>query len=202
MSAPFEIIGAPMDIWTGPVGEAFTDVDTTPAGNWILLGTSGDSNYNEDGVSISNPQTVGLIRMLGGTGPVKASRSEEDLIITVTMHDLTLEQWAVAMNGNAVVDTPAASGTPGFRTLNAYKGTEVTQYALLVRGKSPYDDENWNLQLQVPVVVVTSSPNPIFKKGDEPAGLEIEFTAIEDPNAASEALRFGSIVAQDATALA
>jgi hypothetical protein len=201
MSAPFEILTGPLNIWTGPVGEAFTDVDTTPAGNWVLLGTSGDSNYSEDGVSINNPQVVELFRMLGGTGPVKASRSEEDLMTTVTMHDLTLEQWAVAMNGNAVVDTPAASGTPGIRTLNSYKGKEVTQYALLVRGKSPYDDVNWNLQLQIPVVAVTSSPNPIFVKG-VPAGLEIEFTAIEDPNAASEALRFGSIVAQDATALA
>lgn len=201
MAAPFEIIVGPMTIWTGPVGESFTDVDTTPAGNWNKLGTSGDRNYNEDGVSINNPQTVELIRMLGGTGPIKASRSEEDLMVTITLHDITLEEWSVAMNGNTVVDTPAASGTPGIRTLDIYKGVEVTQYALLVRGKSPYDDVNWDMQLQIPVVVVTSSPNPIFKKG-EPAGLEVEFTAIEDPNAASEADRFGSIVAQDATALA
>lgn len=199
MSEPYEIIAGPMTIWTGPVGESFTDVDTTPAGNWNKLGTSGDRNYSEDGVSVNNPQTVELIRMLGGTGPIKASRTEEDLMVTVTLHDITLEEWSVAMNGNTVVDTPAASGTPGFRTLDIYKGVEVTQYALLVRGKSPYDDVNWNMQLQIPVVVVISSPNPIFKKG-EPAGLEIEFTAIEDPNAATEADRFGSIVGQDATA--
>lgn len=200
MSQPYEIIAGPMTIWTGPVGETFPDVDTTPAGNWDKLGTSGDRNYNEDGVSVNNPQTVGLIRMLGGTGPVKASRSEEDLIITVTLHDLTLEEWSIAMNANAVVDTPAASGTPGFRTMGLYKGVNVTQYALLVRGKSPYDDVNWDMQFEVPVVVVTGSPNPIWKKGDEPAGLEMEFTAIEDWDASSEDERFGRLIAQDATA--
>jgi hypothetical protein len=201
MAAPFEILVGPLTIWTGPVGETFTDVDTTPAGNWVKVGTSGDRNYNEDGVSVNNPQTVELIRMLGGTGPVKASRSEEDLIITVTLHDWTATQFALAMNGNTAVNTPAASGTPGYDTLGLYKGVEVTQYALLVRGKSPEDDVNWNMQFEVPVCVVTGSPNPIFKKGD-PAGVELAFTAIEDPDASSEDERFGRLIIQDATALA
>ena len=34
MSAPYEIMTGPLEVWLAPVGETFPDVDATPGGNW------------------------------------------------------------------------------------------------------------------------------------------------------------------------
>ena len=68
--------------------------------------------------------------------------------------------------------------------------------ALLLRGTySPYGD-GWNSQFEIPVVFQSGVPSPVFVKGVA-AGLAFEYTALEDPNAATSADRFGKIVVQD-----
>lgn len=196
---PFEIIAAPFTVWVAPVGEAFTDVDETPAGNWFKIGTSGDKNITEDGVTISHPQTLEMFRMLGSTGPVKASRTEEDLIISLMLADLTLEQYRHALNGGTVSTVAAGAGTPGYKHVPIRRGLDITERALLIRGPSPYGD-GWSLQYEVPRVIHSGEPELVFVKG-EPAALLMEFTALEDTDAVSDNLRFGRIVAQNATAL-
>src|SRR3972149_1711190 len=200
MSAkPYEIIAAPFKAYLAPVGEAFPDVDTTPAGNWVLLGTSGDKNITEDGVTVSHPQTLEMIRMLGSTGPLKAVRTEEDLLFSFVLADLTLEQYRHVLNLGSVSTVAAGSGTPGYKHLPTRRGLDVSERALLIRGPSPYGD-GWNMQYECPRAVHTGEPEVIFSKG-EAAGLLFEFMALEDPAAASDSLRFGRIVAQNATAL-
>ena len=113
----------------------------------------------------------------------------------------SLERWLsgsvyrLALDNNAVATTAAGGGTAGFKEVNLYRGLDVAQMALLVRGDVSPEGDGWKTQYQIPVVVQSGSPEPVFAKG-APAGLALEFTAIEDPNAASAAARFGKLVVQ------
>ena len=111
MPAPFEIIAAPYTVWAAPVGEAFPAIDAAPAGNWAKIGTSGDESYSEDGVTVAHSQTTETTRVAGTTGPRKAWRTAEDLMVRFTILDISLEHYKQALNGNAVTTTAAGSGT-------------------------------------------------------------------------------------------
>jgi hypothetical protein len=198
MPAPYEIvIGAPFTVWLAVVGTAFPDIGEAPAVAWVKVGTNGEKNYHEDGVKISHPQTIEMIRTLGSTGPVKAVRPDEALIIAFTLLDLTMEMYKLALNSNTVTDTAAASGVGGSRSMPILRGFDVAQRAMLVRGPSPYADSMY-LDFRIPRVVHTGEPEIVFKK-DAPAGLEMKFEAIEDPDYANG--RGGEILGQDAAAL-
>lgn len=200
-AAPFEIIAAPFTGWWAPVGEAFPAIDAAPAGNWVKIGTSGDRNYDEDGVTVAHEQTIEQVRAVGGTGPRKAFRTEEGLIVRFSLMDLTLEQYRLALNSNPVATTAAGSGTAGFKALNAYRGLDISTMALLLRGGvSPYG-ASFQSQFEIPVCFEGGSPEPAFKKG-EPAGLALEFMVLEDPSASTEAERFGRLKQQHQAALA
>ena len=56
-------------VYLAPVGESMPDIVDTPAGNWSVLGTNGDDNYDEAGITITHSQTLVKKRTLGGTGP-------------------------------------------------------------------------------------------------------------------------------------
>ncbi len=200
MSQPYEIIAAPFTLYLAPVGTAFPAIDAAPAGDWVKVGTSGALSENEDGVTVTFSETINKVRTAGSTGPVKAFRPEEDLVIGLTLLDITLEQYKLAVNGNAVTTTAAGVGTAGFKSLKLHKGAQVATMALLVRGDaSPYGD-NYKSQYQVPVCFQSGTPEVVHKKGD-PAGLALEFTALEDPGAATVDARFGSLVMEHAAAL-
>jgi len=196
---PFEIVGQPLSLFLAAIGTAFPLVDAAPANTWKLIGTSGTRSQNEDGVTVTHSQTLNKVRPGGALGPVKAFRSEEDLMFKLTLWDVTLEQYTLAMNSNTLTTTAAGVGTAGFKKLGLSRGMEVTAYALLARGVSPYGD-GMKAQYQVPRCYQSGSPAIVFKKG-VPAGIELEFTALEDPTAASEDLRFGSMVFQHQAAL-
>jgi hypothetical protein len=177
MSEPFEIIASPFNVYWAPYGEAYPDVDEAPAGNWLLIGKSGDKNISPDGITITHGQTVERFFMLGGTLPRKAARTEENVTVAFMLHDLTLEQYRLAINNNAVADTPAASGVAGFRELSLSRGPDVTVLSLLLRGPSPYDDA-MNTQFEIPAAIEGGEPEVVFAKG-QPAGLALEFSIIE-----------------------
>lgn len=201
MPEPYQIVAGPFEVYVAPVGETFPSIDTSPpSGNWTLLGTNGAEEYNEDGVTVAHEETIEDFRMLGATGAVKSNRSSESLAVRLTLHDLTLEQYAAALNFNSVTTTAAGAGTQGFREIPMYRGFTVAQRAILVRGvgQSPYGD-SYNMDFQIPRARVASSPEVVFQKG-QPAGLALEFMALIDLNAASDAERFGKIIAADTDA--
>jgi len=199
MSTPYEVVAQPFTLWVAPVGTAFPDVDTAPNGSWTKIGTSGDLNYTEDGVTITHSQSVELWRALGSTGPRKAFRGEEELRIAMVLADVSLEQYKNALNGNTVTDTPAGVGTPGYREVGLSRGLNISEYALLVRGSgSPYGD-SFAMQYEIPRAVEAGEPEVVYNK-TEPAGLSLEFVALEDVNASDASERFGRLVAQDAVA--
>jgi hypothetical protein len=190
---PYEIIAAPFTLWLAATGTAFPVVDAAPAGTWTKIGSSGALNYDEGGVSIEHSQSVSKWRPLGSAAPTKAFRTEEDLTISLVLHDLTLEQYAFALNGGSVTTVAAGSGTAGYKSLPLTQGLLVTRYALLVRGVSPYGD--FTGQYEVPIVVHAGTPSVVYTKG-EPAGLALKFEALRDTS-----LGLGTLRMQTAAAL-
>src|SRR3990167_5628479 len=110
--APFEIVVASGNVWVAPVGTAFPAIGDAPGVDWTILGKSGDKNISEDGVSISHPQSVEVFRASGSTGPRKIVRTEEDLMVSFTLLDLTLEMYRRMLNDNATSQVTASPGVP------------------------------------------------------------------------------------------
>ncbi len=196
-NAPYEIVAQPFTLWVAALATTFPLIDAAPDGNWTKVGTSGDLNYMEDGVTVAHAQSVESWRALGSTGPRKAFRTEEELRISLVLVDLTLEQYALALNYNTVTDSAPSSGIAGFRKIGLSRGLDVPQRALLVRGigASPYGS-GWTVQYEVPIAVQVSEPEVVFVKG-EPAGPALEFMALEDSSAGDLSERFGRLVAMD-----
>jgi len=195
---PYEIVIETAVVYLAPVGESFPEIQATPAGNWAALGTNSERNYAEAGVKISHSQTIKEHRNAGSTGPIKAVRTEEGLKISLELEDMSAETYAKVMNFQTLVDTAADADTGGYRSVTLRSGETVATKAMLIRLPSAYGD-SWNAQYEFPVVYQSGNPEPVFKK-DAPASLAVEFTVLEDPNAATAAARFGHYRVQDASA--
>lgn len=200
-TTPFEVIAYPFTLYIAAVGTAFPNVDAVPGVAWTKVGSSGSLNYDDGaGVTVEHGQSLNPWRALGDSGSRKMFRTEEDLKIRLRLVDITLEQYKLALNSNAVSTVAAGSGTPGYRKVGLSRGFTVATMALLIRGGvSPYGD-GWNMQYEVPIAAQVGNPTVVYKKGD-PAGLDLEWQALVDPNAANELERFGRLVTQNATAL-
>lgn len=198
---PYEIVGVPFTLWCAPVGTAFPLIGVAPAADWKMIGTHGDRSQDEEGVTVSSSQTINAVRTAGATAPVKAFRTEEGLVISLTLLDISLEQYSLALNSNAVATTAAGAGTAGFKAVKLYRGVEVATMALLVRGDASAYGDNMKCQYEVPVCYQSGNPEPVHTKG-QPAGLALEFTALEDFAAATPDMRFGRLVMQHQAPLA
>lgn len=198
-TAPYEIIASPFTVYRAPVGTAFPDVDEAPGVSWTKIGTSGDLNYTEDGVTVQHEQEMQTFRSLGSTGPRKAFRVSERQVVGFTLADLKLEQYLNALNGNTVTTTAAGVGTPGTKDIGLSRGISVTEYALLVRADVSPEGDAFAMQYEIPRCVEIGSPEVVFRKG-EPAALALQFEALEDTNASTAAERFGRLVIQTADA--
>lgn len=193
---PFEVIAHPLEIYLAPVGTAFPDVSAAPDASWTLLGTSGDENYDEDGVTVTHEQTLEEWTPAGSTGPRKVFRTGERLVIAVPLADLSAEQYARVLNDATITQDAAGVGTAGVDRFGLSQGHTVATFALLARGKSPAGD-SFDAQYQVPRCYQGANQEPQFQKGN-PALLACEWTALEDLDAASEATRFGELIIQTA----
>lgn len=174
------IINGPLSLYFAPVGTTFPDIDDEPPTGFTLIGTSGAKNYTEDGVSVAMNQSIEEFRGLATTHALKAFRTEEETIVTVTMADLTLTEVRRALNENAVNVTAAGGGIAGVDDISLDRGAVVNTIALLVRGlgKSP-QFATGNLQFELDKAYEGGSQELTFVKG-EPAGVLLEFHALED----------------------
>ncbi len=188
---PYEIIAAPFELYLAPVGEAMPAVDAVPGGNWTLVGTSGNKNITEEGVTVAFEDETSKWKGLGSTGIRKIFRTGEGVAIRTVLADVSLEQFALSLNHNAITTVAAGSGTIGTKAINLHKGRTVAQRALLIRGVSPYDDAE-NGQFELPIVSPTGAPEIVSLKG-EPQKLAQEWEVIEDPNA-SAGEEFGKLI--------
>lgn len=197
-SAPFEVIAAPLTLYIAAVDPVWPAIDEVPDSLvWTKVGSSGDLNYDQEGVTVEHPQTTTLWRSLGDAGSRKAFRQDEDLKIRLLLVDITLEQYKLALNENTVTTVAAAGPNAGYKKIGLSRGLTIVTRALLVRSPaSPYGD-GWNMQYEVPRAMQTGTPSVVYRRST-PAGLALEWTALVDPDAASEDERFGRLIAQHA----
>ncbi|MFW6090043.1 MAG: hypothetical protein ACODAB_09840 [Gemmatimonadota bacterium] len=172
-----EIIAAPLELYLAPAGESFPGIDESVDGEFELVGSSGDENYTDDGVTVGLPQSIEEFIPAGSAMAVKAFRTEEAVEITVVVADVRAEILQYALNGNSIDETT------GQREVSLLRGLNVTEYALLARGASPYEDDSaTNVgQFQVPRCYQSAEPEPVWNKG-EPAGVELTFRSLKPDN--------------------
>lgn len=166
-----EILVGPLEIYLAPRGEEFPAPDDPPTGNWKMLAKSGIENQDEDGVTISLAQSIETFIGGGNTMPIKAWRTEEGVEIGVSIADLTLDVFKVALNDNEEIEGD------GTREMSLYRGIQVAEYALLARGVSPYDPESAG-QFQVPACMTSGEPEITFSKQGVSL-LEFNFQALK-----------------------
>lgn len=197
MTVPHEIVAAPLEVFLAPLGETFPAVDEEPAGEWERLGASGPENIGDDGVSVAHPQTVEEWRGQS-VQPVKAFRTEEGLVLTFTLHDLSPTNYARILNDAEITQTSPGVGTAGTDEFPLARGSFIGVFAVLARGVSPVDN-TLKAQYQLPHARPGGEPTVVWQKGT-PAGLAFELSALVDQDAATERERFGKLVIQTAEA--
>ncbi|MEO0589116.1 MAG: hypothetical protein AAFZ11_01000 [Pseudomonadota bacterium] len=197
-----EIVAGPLSVYIAPVGTTFPTMDAAPSGDWALLGTNGDASYSEEGVEVMHDASFNKVRTAGAAGSVKALLDTEDFMLRLTLVDITLEEYARALNDNTVATTAAGSGTMGFKraglSRNAGKHA-ASEFALVARGISP-EVETLPLQYCVPRVFNSANAQPVFRRG-QPARLALSLEALHDPAASSASERFGYLQYGTAVAL-
>lgn len=187
--AELELIVGPIEVYWGPVGETFTEINASVAGNWVLLGTSGSKNYTEDGVKIRHEKSVEIFRSLGTPYPRAAFITEADIFVEVDLKDYTLAQLRTALNQNTVT-----SDGGGFDWIPLDVGLDISEIALQIRGvgKSPLLSGG-HIQWNLPRMFEEGSREWTFDKGT-PVGSTLSFRAIYDEGAT---FPLGRIVADD-----
>ena len=181
---PFEIVAGPAKAWIAATGTAFpalTAAESAFGTQWIALGQT------DGGVKVKHSQTVNEILTDQVTAPVKAVREQEGLEISMNLAELSLANYAVALNQGI----SGANVAAGERNTELYRGgSQVETVALLVRGPSlsPYGD--FNLQYEVPAVYEAGEPEIEFTKADK-AVLAVTFMAIADPDRTADKNSFG-----------
>lgn len=177
MPSPHEIVAAPLTLWLAPTGTAFPAVQTAPAVDFNKLGTEGPYNYDEDGVTLNQSQSIETFIPAGSPRPRKAWRTEEGLAMSLVLVDLTPEQHALILDRATVTTVAAAAGTAGTKSFSRARGIDVAQYALLARGPSSVNNA-LTYQHEWPTVFQSGEPEEVWSKG-KPVGLAVEFTALE-----------------------
>ncbi len=179
MASPYEIVAAPLELYVAPIATPFPLINVAPAVAWVKVGASGTRNYSDDGVSVTHEQEISDFTPAGATVPRKVWRTGESMAIAVELADVTVEQYAKALNDAIVTTTVAAAGVAGQKSMALFRGDQVKTFALLCRGLSPVNEAMFS---QYEVLIVYQGADSIeltYNKG-EPAMLSLEFTALSD----------------------
>lgn len=192
MTTAYEILTGPGRIYVAAVGTTMPVVNVTPNASWTDLGET------DGGVKVTTSQKLEFFRTDQRTGPAKAIRSEEDVIVETKLAQATLENLAKFL-GKTLTDTAAGSGTIGTRDVTLYRGADVSEYAVCIRGNGPYGS-GYSAQFQLPRAVFDGNPeHEMTRTGRVLYGMKLQ--ALEDLNASSAGDRFGKLITQDAAAL-
>lgn len=175
---PYEILAGPVELYLAPVATAFPKVDATPSGTWVLLGTGGSLNQDEEGVTIEHNASYADWRAAGATGPRKAFRTSESVVIGCKLADLSPTMYAKILNGATVTVTAPGVTQAGESVFPLLQGLTVATFALLARGRSTFGD-SFAAQWEIPIVYQNASPKPVLHKGG-PALLDCRFNALVD----------------------
>lgn len=167
---------APSVTFTGGSGNGATATAQRGTAGWTQLGLYGSVNYSDEGVKITISQSTEKIRGCGATGPIKAFRTEEDVMVDLTLRDLRPEMLTYALSS-----IPPSSGKIGLG-----RGVDVQTGALLLRGpgKSPYSSQ-LALEWWFPLGFFSADSIEIDFSKSAPADLEMQFSVLADASQAA-----------------
>jgi len=173
-----EVIAAPYTAWIAAPGTAFPSLATEEgafASGWTKLGTSGDLNYSEAGVTVTHTQTQGQFVSAGGITPRKKWRTDEGMQVAFDLVDLSPKQYALVMD-NATVTT--VTGANAEQSVALKRGIKVKVWALLLRGVSTLNEEKPG-QYEIPTCCQMANPAPKFALKGGPAMLATQWDVLE-----------------------
>lgn len=173
MPAPHEVVAAPLTVYLAPVGTSFPTVSQPVASfpvGWEVLGTEGDRNYTDAGVTFSHGEEVEDWTPAGSTMPVKRFRTAESFMLSLELADISPDMYALVMNDATV----ASSG--GVDTFSLFRGDQVNSFAVIARGMSPVDND-LNMQYEFSKAFVSVNGDLTFNKGT-PVALPVEILAV------------------------
>jgi hypothetical protein len=174
--APFAQITGTARIYLAPYGTNPPDIDSSPDDfpeGWVYLGeTDGEQ-------SIAHTGPLTYFRTNERTGPVKAVRPEEDVTVTVTLVELSLENYARVLHSADNVVTDEITD-PETKRMPFKRGDCPTEYALLMHGAADSPYGLFPAYNYLPRVVSASEPT-VTRAKDGRAALEAIFQALEDP---------------------
>ena len=138
-------------IYTAPEGTLAPEISLTPPNTWSLLGTNGARSISDDGLSVTIEETIESQRSLGSTGVQKLFRTEEDVMLGISLLDVTVETFSIAMSGLPVTQVPPAAGggaSPAFTatpvaTVDGGTGTGATVATMTVDGSGNITAVTW-----------------------------------------------------------
>ena len=119
MPRPYEMVAGPLTVYTALESTPAPPVNIAPplwtppapysANRWELLGMNGGRSISEDGLTLEFSETVEGQRVDGSTAIQKLFRTEEDLMLSCALLDVTVETFAKAMSGLPVDTEPAGA---------------------------------------------------------------------------------------------
>lgn len=175
-SSPYEQLIGVWKVYIAPAGTAEPSVASAPSGAWSLLGPTNEDQEIEHGGALE------FFRDNDGTGPIKATRPEEDVIVRFTVVGLTQENYAKIISSAAAISTDVSPVNS--KQMNLKRGLVPTEYALILRGESDSPYGNFPAHYYIPRMVQGSEPTQTRGKDQRP-GLECEFYALEDRSQAA-----------------
>lgn len=184
MAAPEEVVAAPLTLYLAVVGTAFPKIDAAEAtfdAAWKKLGTEGDENYDDTGVTVSHAETVNDFTPAGSTMPTKRFRTGESFEMKLNLVDLGPAAYAMVMNDAVVTTVNPGAGIAGEESFSLFRGDQVNQFAVLARGMSAIDN-TLNMQYEISKAFVSVNGDAVWNKG-VPAMLPIDILAVHTSSA-------------------
>lgn len=190
MSQPYEILTGVGTLYLAASGTAKPALSSAPGASWRDVGET------DGGVKITKTRKREAFSSDQRTGKVKVVQTEEGLTIETNLQEITLENLADVIN-STVTSVAAGVGTIGTKSVTLHSGAEVTEFAVVFRGKSAYG--NFPAQYYIPRVYMDDDTEMEHTK-DGKTLIPVKFEALEYDAASSEAERFGVFEMQTAAA--
>lgn len=119
-----EVLVGPGTLWSAPLGEAFVDVDVAPAGNWVDIG------YSSEGWAFGADFTFEDVPVAEEVDPIFVLKTAQELRISGSVAQPSLENIQIAMGGGTVVNDP---GPPDIDTYTPPAADAFVPLALFLR---------------------------------------------------------------------
>ena len=130
-----DIIRGPARAYVAPAGTVHPDLDDDPTTPWALVAAE-DNRTTEDGVTVTFDQTYEEQMVDELSAPLEVFRTAENVSLNLKTLSMTAAAFSRALDDAAVTAVAAATGTPGYKHLELYRGLSVVNFALYVRGPS------------------------------------------------------------------